>query len=229
MMSDGFAVTVFVFGVFVTLASSVVLAHRVDQLGNRLRMSEGLLGLLTDLAANAPEVTSAVTALISGQHDVGLGVVVGSNLFNLAALLGLSAVLAGTVPVRQPGLWLGGGVALAVVLIVTAEAAGLIRDWAAGVGLAVVITPYVVLLALPLAAIERLPMPRPVSDFLAAALNDARVDSRKPETPRKMAFVNGLDLSSTAERNVIVGQLHAHVPKRAKRPVVRVITWFFDV
>jgi cation:H+ antiporter len=196
-MSNVFAVTVFVFGLVVTLASSVVLAHRIDQLGNRLRCSEGLLGLLTALAANAPEVTSAVTALASGRHDVGLGVVVGSNLFNLAALLGLSAVLAGAVPVGRPGLWFGGGVALAVVLVVTAEVAGLIPNWAAGVGLALVMVPYVVLSALPPGAVERVPLPRPISGFLAAALTDARLDSRKPETPRRMAFVDGLDLVPT--------------------------------
>jgi cation:H+ antiporter len=196
-MSNGFALTVFVCGLVVTLASSVVLAHRVDQLGNRLRLSEGLVGLLTALAANAPEVTSAVTAIASGQHDVGLGVVVGSNLFNLAALLGLSAVLAGSVSVGRPGLWFGGGVALAVLLIVTLEAAGVIPNWATGVGLAVVMVPYVVLSALPPGAIGRVPLPRQVSYFLTAALADARADSRKPETPRKMAFVDGLDLVPT--------------------------------
>jgi cation:H+ antiporter len=193
-MSTGFAVTAFVFGLAVTLASSVVLAHRVDQLGNRLRLSEGLLGLLTALAANAPEVTSAVTALTSGQHDVGLGVVVGSNLFNLAGLLGLSAVVAGTVSAGRPGLWFDGSVALAVLLTVTAEVVGVIPTWATGVALAVIMVPYVVLSALPPITIGRIPLPRPVADFLAAALTDARVDARKPETPRKMAWVDGLDL-----------------------------------
>ena len=196
-MSTAFAVTVFLFALAVTLASSVVLAHRVDQVGIRLRLSEGLLGLLTALAANAPEVTSAVTALTSGQHDVGLGVVVGSNLFNLAGLLGLSAVVAGTVPVGRPGLWFDGGVALAVVLIVTAEAAGLLPTWATAVALAVVMVPYVTLSALPPGVIRRAPLPRPVSAFLTAALTDVREDARKPETPRKLAFVDGLDLVPT--------------------------------
>ena len=205
-MSTGFAVTVFVFGLAVTLVSSVVLAHRVDQLGVRLRLSEGLLGLLTALAANAPEVTSAVTALTSGQHDVGLGVVVGSNLFNLAGLLGLSAVVAGTVTVGRPGLWFDGGVALAVLLVVTAEAAGLIPTWATAVVLAAVMVPYVVLSVLPPTAIGRVPLPRPVCRFLTAALTDARVDARRPETPPKLAWVDGLDLVPTLVA-VVVGSV----------------------
>ena len=205
-MSTEFAETVFLFGLAVTLVSSVVLAHRVDQLGVRLRLSEGLLGLLTALAANAPEVTSAVAALTSGQHDVGLGVVVGSNLFNLAGLLGLSAVVAGTVTVGRPGLWFDGGVALAVLLVVTAEVAGLVPTWAAGLGLAVIMVPYVALSALRPGAIARVPLPQPLGDFLAAALTDARLDARKPETPPKLAWVDGLDLVPTLVA-VVVGSV----------------------
>src|SRR5271165_1906125 len=41
-------------------------------------------GLVAALAADTPEVTSAVTALAHGQHDVGTGVILGSNVFNLA-------------------------------------------------------------------------------------------------------------------------------------------------
>jgi hypothetical protein len=41
------------------------------------------------LAADAPEISAAVSALTSHQQSVGAGVVLGSNVFNLAALLGL--------------------------------------------------------------------------------------------------------------------------------------------
>ena len=58
-------------------------------------MPEAWLGLVAALAADAPEITSAVTALTRGQASIGAGVVIGSNVFNLAALLGLAAVAAG--------------------------------------------------------------------------------------------------------------------------------------
>jgi cation:H+ antiporter len=57
-----------------------------------------MLGLLTALAADAPEVSSAIAALVKGNHGVGVGVVVGSNVFNLAAMVGLSAILCGRDP-----------------------------------------------------------------------------------------------------------------------------------
>ena len=85
-------------------------------------MSEAWLGLVAALAADAPEITSAVTALARGQASVGAGVVIGSNVFNLAALLGLSAVVAGRIALHRrvvllagvPGVWVAAVSLLAV-------------------------------------------------------------------------------------------------------------------
>ena len=82
-------------GVVVSLAASWLLVSRLERLGERAGFSEAWLGLVAALAADAPEVTAAVTALSRGQASVGAGVVIGSNVFNLAALLGLAAVVAG--------------------------------------------------------------------------------------------------------------------------------------
>ena len=55
-------------------------------MGAGLGLSEAL-GMLAALAADAPEITAAVTALIHHDPHIGAGVVIGSNVFNLAALL----------------------------------------------------------------------------------------------------------------------------------------------
>ena len=72
----------------VSLAASWLLVSRLERLAERAGLSEAWLGLVAALAAHAPEITSAVTALARGQASVGAGVVIGSNVFNLAALLG---------------------------------------------------------------------------------------------------------------------------------------------
>ena len=51
--------------------------------------------MVAALAADAPEISAAITALARGQRDVSVGVILGSNAFNLATLLGLSAIVAG--------------------------------------------------------------------------------------------------------------------------------------
>src|SRR6201985_352026 len=129
----------FAAGVVLSLAASWLLVSRLERRGERAGLSEAWLGLVAALAADAPEITSAVTALSRGQASVGAGVVIGSNVFNLAALLGLAAVVAGRIRFHRrvvllggvPGIWVAavcllviagglppaGGLVLAAVLL----------------------------------------------------------------------------------------------------------------
>ena len=155
-------------GAALVLFASVRLTHGLDRLGKLLGLSEGLLGLLTALGANAPEIAAAVTALVSGAHDVGYGLVLGSNLFNLAGLLGLSAVLIGQITQDRVGLLLHGSVAVVATLAAVALVMGwLAPAWTLALLLAV-ITPYVTLLALSPSRLRRLPLPG--AEALAASL-----------------------------------------------------------
>ena len=111
-MTDASWVVLFVVGVVVSLGSSWLLVSRLERLGERAGLSEALLGMVAALAADAPEITSAVTALAHGQASVGAGVVIGSNAFNLAALLGLGALVAGRIGLHRRVVWLSGSVAV---------------------------------------------------------------------------------------------------------------------
>jgi cation:H+ antiporter len=158
----------------VTAISSVVLARELDRLGERLGFSEALLGMVTALGADAPEIASAVAAVVAGHEDTGVGVVVGSNVFNLAALLGVSALIAGPVRIHRHGLLLNGGVAIVVAIIGAFVAMNVL---AGGVGLIlalVVIAPYVVLSALHERA--RSQLPAPLREAVAEEQRDARRD-----------------------------------------------------
>jgi cation:H+ antiporter len=151
------AVLVFFGGLALTILSSIVLARELDRLGERLGFSEALLGIVT------------------GHEDTGVGVVVGSNVFNIAALLGLSAVIAGPVRIHAHGLVLNGGVAIVVALIGALLAINVIPAAAAfALGLLVVV-PYVVLSALHARRRERLPA------VLRAAVAEEQQDARRDE------------------------------------------------
>ena len=123
-MSSPWAAAVFAAAAALSLGASAVLVVRLERLCARLGLSEALLGLVAALAADIPEVTSAVTALARGQSSIGAGVVIGSNVFNLAALLGLSAVVAGRIAFHRRVVLLGGvpGVWVAVVCLLTVAA-----------------------------------------------------------------------------------------------------------
>jgi len=146
-MTPAAAVPVFVASIALMLVASAVFAGRLDQIGLRLGLPEAMLGLLTALAADAPEISSAIAALVQGAHAVAVGVVVGSNAFNLAAMLGLSAVVAGRVRARHETLELEAFVGLWLLAVTLAVVAGGLDATAGGVLVAVVVVPYVVLLA----------------------------------------------------------------------------------
>jgi Ca2+/Na+ antiporter len=96
------ALLAFLAGALVSLATSWVLVSRLERVGERLGLSEALLGIVAALAADAPEVTVAVTAIAGHQQRLGAGVVIGSNVFNLAALLGLGAAVAARIMRESP-------------------------------------------------------------------------------------------------------------------------------
>lgn len=111
------ATIVFVIAAGAMMAGSYMLSKALDHLGSRYRISLGLMGLITALAADTPEITSAATAVFKGEHAVGIGIVLGSNLFNIAALTGLGAILARDLPIERGPLVFNGVTSLLVTAV----------------------------------------------------------------------------------------------------------------
>ena len=138
---------VFLLSAAASLAASWLLVSRLEALAGRAGLSEGMLGLVAALAADAPEITAAVSALAHHQTHVGAGITLGSNVFNLAALLGLGAAVAGRIALHRKVIVLSGVVALWVAAVSVLVVTGLLAP-AAGIGVvAVVFVPYVLVLA----------------------------------------------------------------------------------
>jgi cation:H+ antiporter len=150
------AVPLFLVSLSVTLAAARLFARRLDRLGVRFGFPEALIGLLTAVAADGPNVSSALFALAKGAHDVGVGVLVGSNAFQLAAMIGVSALLAGSVLIPRETLALEG----VVGLLVTVLAAALLFRWLSPVATvliaALVVAPYLTLVIVGARLLDRL-------------------------------------------------------------------------
>ncbi|WP_291995517.1 calcium/sodium antiporter [Candidatus Accumulibacter sp. ACC003] len=64
-------------------------------LARRLGMSEAVVGLTIVAAGTSlPEVATSIMAAVRGERDIAVGNVVGSNIFNILAVLGISASIA---------------------------------------------------------------------------------------------------------------------------------------
>jgi cation:H+ antiporter len=200
-VSTGVAIPVFCASLAATLGATVVFARELDRLSARLELSEGLHGILTALGADAPEIATAIAALVASRSQIGVGVVVGSNVFNLAALLGLSALLAGHVRIHRHGLLLNGGVAITITAIAAALVLGGIGSAVATVLLAGVFAPYVFLLSLRTPRIQRAVPVEAVRTFLVSAVREESIDVRTGEHPPR---ASRLDLAVMAASLAVI-------------------------
>lgn len=184
-MSDLLLALAFAGSAVVSLFTSWLLVSRLERVGARLGLSEALLGMLAALAANAPEITAAVTALAGRQSRIGAGVVLGSNVFNLAALLGFAAVVAGRIALHPRVIILEGAVASWVAIVAVAVAAGAIPA-AAGLALGlVVLILYVTVLGIPRDRLRRLALPPRWAAWLTQAIEEEEVELEVAIHPRR--------------------------------------------
>jgi cation:H+ antiporter len=155
--------------------SSAVLSKRLDQIGTWLSFSAGLIGLVTALAADSPEIASAITALRSGHSDLGLGVIFGSNIFNLAALLGLGALVAGHITCSRETLLLNAGMAIGVTFLVMAQRLYGLTTLATGLLIAAVMIPYLAVSVLKPAQVRKLHLPPAGLKWLSSAVSATEI------------------------------------------------------
>ncbi len=139
------SVLLFAFSVALTLAAAALFADRLDHIGPRIGLPESITGLLTAFAADGPEISAALIALSRGDKGVSLGIVFGSNVFNLAAMIGVSAILAGSVRLARGPLLIEASLAILALLLAAGVIARLLSPALALGCFAVALVPYLLL------------------------------------------------------------------------------------
>lgn len=84
----------FVLGLVVLLGGAELLVHNALALSSVIGRSRLFIGLtVAAFGTSAPEIAIGVTGVIRDQSDIGIGNIIGSNIFNVLAVLGLAAVI----------------------------------------------------------------------------------------------------------------------------------------
>jgi cation:H+ antiporter len=98
---------------------SQLLVTAATDIAADLGVSELVIGLtVVAVGTSLPELATSVLAAVRGQRDIAVGNVVGSNLFNLMCVLGLSGVVSSAgVPVGDAALRLDFPVMLAATFV----------------------------------------------------------------------------------------------------------------
>ncbi len=166
---------------FALLAIGSILASSrfviaLERVGARLSLSEAALGLLAALGADTPEITSSITALVHHQRAVSVSVVLGANIFNLAALLGLGAISAGRITLHRSVVVLSALPALFVALMTLGvEHHGISRWPAAGLLLGLLV-PYTLVLEAPRRVLRALRVPSALSSSIERVVRQEEHD-----------------------------------------------------
>jgi cation:H+ antiporter len=184
MTASSTLLVTFAAGAAVSLVASWVLVTRLERIGASLGLSEALLGMVAALAADAPEITSAITALAGHEPKIGAGVVLGSNVFNLAALLGVSALVAGNIALDRRVIELEGVVALWIAAVCVVVVVGLISPVLGLAAVLVVFVPYLAVLGVPHERLRRLGLPRSWADWLTVAIVEEEAELEPAIHPR---------------------------------------------
>ena len=131
-----------VLGLLVLIGSSRLLVWGAVTIAQSLGVSDMIIGLtVLAVGTSLPELASCVAAARKGEHDIALGNVLGSNLFNTLAVVGIAGAIA-PIPIEAASISrdLSVMVGLTLVLFVMGWGfrgrQGRINRWEAGVLLA---------------------------------------------------------------------------------------------
>jgi cation:H+ antiporter len=88
-------VLLFVVGLAALIAGAQALVTGATSIARGLAVPELVIGLtVVAVGTSLPELATSVVAAVRGQRDIAVGNVVGSNLFNILGVLGISAIIA---------------------------------------------------------------------------------------------------------------------------------------
>ena len=93
-ISNRSAWKLFFIGLVLLMISSHVLVAGAKDIASALGVSELVIGLtVVAIGTSLPELAATVASALKGHHDIALGNIVGSNLFNLLAVMSMPALI----------------------------------------------------------------------------------------------------------------------------------------
>jgi cation:H+ antiporter len=94
-MSTRSALLWFAVGLVLLLISSRILVWGAVNIATAFGISDLIIGLtIVALGTSLPELAAGVASALKGEHDIAIGNIIGSNMYNMLAVLAMPALLA---------------------------------------------------------------------------------------------------------------------------------------
>jgi len=111
-------IVILIIALLIVIKSADIFVDNLVEIGTIVGISQIILGVTASaIGTSLPEFGSALIATLSGSADIGVGCVIGSNIWNIAGILGISATFAGVIRADPKGLSRDGAVTLITALI----------------------------------------------------------------------------------------------------------------
>ncbi|MEH6576371.1 MAG: calcium/sodium antiporter [Amphritea sp.] len=106
-----------ILGLVLLAASSRLLVWGATEIALELGISELIIGLtIVAIGTSLPELAASVASALKGHTDIALGNIVGSNIFNIAAVMAVPGLIA-PIDLDSMVLWRDYGVTLSLTLL----------------------------------------------------------------------------------------------------------------
>lgn len=134
MFIMAYSVILFIIGFYILIKGASLLVGGASSLAKKLSISNFLIGLIiAGIGTSIPEFAAFLTGHLSGENEIALGTIIGSNTFNILFILGLSSI---AVPLAFKPHWvqrqLIWNIAAVLVPMALAIFSGGLLTWRAG-------------------------------------------------------------------------------------------------
>lgn len=111
-------IALLVIALLIVIKAADLFVDNLVEIGEAVGISQIILGVTASaIGTSLPEFGSAMIATLSGSPDIGVGVVIGSNIWNIAGILGISSFVAGVIATNREEINRDGLMTLITALI----------------------------------------------------------------------------------------------------------------
>lgn len=97
-MSTAMASFWLISGMLILLLSSRLLVWGAVNIAHQFHVSELVIGLtIVAIGTSLPELAASIASALKNEHDIAVGNIIGSNMFNLLGVLGIPGIISGAV------------------------------------------------------------------------------------------------------------------------------------
>jgi len=90
-------------GLLVLLISSRMLVWGAVNVAHAFHVSDLVIGLtIVAVGTSLPELAASISSALKGEHEIAIGNIIGSNMFNLLGVLGIPGIMTGAI--LEPGV-----------------------------------------------------------------------------------------------------------------------------